>query len=65
MCINNELAVIEKALKENGFEIVVENEHPSEYSEKQILEHIKRLTKERNGVFAKVKIVMKHLPWGG
>jgi hypothetical protein len=61
--INNELAVIRQALLEAGFVVEVENEHPSNKSDREHIDHIFDLNYKRGSSIVKIK--MDHQPWGG
>lgn len=64
-CINNELAVISKALSDAGFVVEIENEYPAEdVTEDELVARITRLNQTRNPK-SKIKIVADHQPWGG
>lgn len=57
--INNELAVIEKAFRDIGYEVVVDNKHPDKMTNEERLKFIESL--QNRGT---VKIIMQHCPWG-
>lgn len=53
--INNELAIIEKALKDAGAEVTIENDCPEEG----------RVTPWRSSENVQVLLIAYHQPWGG
>ena len=67
--INIPLEIIRRALKAYGYNIVINNEYPSEYKEPhssfknvdEHLEHIKNLDNSKSNI----EINMEHQPWGG
>lgn len=59
-CINNVLAVIQKALQDAGFTVTVDNDHPIEKSLEDRLAFVQTL-KDKGSV----GIEMRHVPWGG
>ena len=62
--INNELAIVEKAFRDAGFDVEVENSHPDpELTAEQVINHLKLV--HGSQPLGHIKIVMKHYPWGG
>jgi hypothetical protein len=59
-CINNLLFVVEKALRDAGFPVEVENDAPTRYRPEVMAAHVANVAKGMN-----VGIVMDHIPWGG
>lgn len=62
-CVNNPRSVIEKALREAGFEVEVDNECPEELTLDQEVEWAKQVNEKYPP--NKVKITVDHWPWGG
>jgi hypothetical protein len=56
-----EIHIIEKALKENGLNVSIENPHP--HPEKYTQEDLDKLKKYSGS--RKAVITCKHVPWGG
>lgn len=61
--VNFPRAVIEKALREAGFVVSVENSYPEELSLDKEVEWAKRANEEHGAQSIKIKVV--HYPWGG
>jgi len=59
LCVNNPTVIIEKALKEAGFVVEVENEFLPESVE----ERLEFVTNDKNP--GKIKLKVEHWPWGG
>jgi len=53
-CISSEMNLLEKTLRDVGYEVEVSDEYP----------HPEAGFKEPNG-WKKIKLVAQHLPWGG
>ena len=65
-CINNELAVIEAALRSAGYIVEVKNDNPDSDNPdapKDRIAHITKLNSGKSPSF--VTVEMQHQPWGG